>query len=292
MKHTLKEWIIATRPWSFTASASPVIIILAWLYGNDQPVNWFMGLWTLFTVIIVHAAGNVWSDYFDYKKKVDTDDTFGAKFLTSGQFQPSETLRLSIVLNIVAILSGIAIWITTGIISLWLGIAGVALSLLYPYLKYHALGDVVIFLCYTLLPALATTYIVTGQLIWGSLIPTVASGLITIAILHANNTRDIQTDHRAGIYTLPILTGIRTSVAIYLAEIILPYAWVIGLCACRLMHPWTLLVILSLPLAINNLRKVTLTYTERATLPPDGDTSTAQLQMVFSVLLTAGLALA
>lgn len=291
MSHTLKAWFTATRPWSFTASASPVAVTLAWLWGTGHTMNWIYGLWTLATVVLVHAAGNVWSDYFDFKQKVDASDTFGAKFLTSGQFRPEETLRLSVILNLIAILSGIGIILLTGLTSLWLGLGGIGLSLLYPYLKYRALGDVVIFLCYTLLPTLATTYTTTGQLIWGALIPSIASGLITVAILHANNTRDIQTDQRAGIRTLPMLTGIRTAVGIYLMQIVLPYAWITGLCACGILKFWTMTVYLSLPLAIGNIRKFTQTYAAHGTIPPDCDTRTAQLQMTFSVLLIIGLAL-
>ena len=39
---------------------------------------------------------------------------------------------------------------------------GCVLILLYPWLKYHALGDVDIFLTYSLLPILGTSYVVTG----------------------------------------------------------------------------------------------------------------------------------
>ena len=31
-KHSLKDWLVAVRPWSFPASAMPVAVILAFLY--------------------------------------------------------------------------------------------------------------------------------------------------------------------------------------------------------------------------------------------------------------------
>ena len=39
MKHSLKDWMIAIRPWSFPASAMPVIVTLAYLFWQDVPAN-------------------------------------------------------------------------------------------------------------------------------------------------------------------------------------------------------------------------------------------------------------
>ena len=100
-KHTFKEWFIALRPWSLPASAMPIIVTLAFLFFSGSEVNWLLGLWTLIGMILFHLTGNVWSDYFDFKKKVDSDDTFGAKTLTTGMFKPEEIKGLAIGLFIV-----------------------------------------------------------------------------------------------------------------------------------------------------------------------------------------------
>ena len=94
---------------------------------------------------------------------------------------------------------GLVMVYLTGITLLWFGLAGIALSLLYPPLKYIALGDLVIMACYALLPMLGTTFICTGNIVTEVLWLAVPVGSITVAILHANNARDIETDRRAGI---------------------------------------------------------------------------------------------
>ena len=94
-KHSLKDWMIAVRPWSFPASSMPVVVTLAYLYWMRQDINWVNGIWALLNIIVFHAAGNTWSDYFDYKHKVDARDTFGAKTLTDGMFAPREIYGLS-----------------------------------------------------------------------------------------------------------------------------------------------------------------------------------------------------
>ena len=100
-KHTLKEWIVAVRPWSFPASTMPVAVTLAYLYWAGHEINWLNGVWALLNIIVFHAAGNTWSDYFDYERSVDRKDTYGVRTLTDGMFNPQEILRLSLSLLVV-----------------------------------------------------------------------------------------------------------------------------------------------------------------------------------------------
>ena len=38
-KHSLKDWMIAVRPWSFPASSMPVVVPLAYLNWMRQDIN-------------------------------------------------------------------------------------------------------------------------------------------------------------------------------------------------------------------------------------------------------------
>lgn len=55
-KHAMKDWLVAVRPWSFPASAMPVVATLAFLYWRQQEVNWINGVWALLNIIVFHAA--------------------------------------------------------------------------------------------------------------------------------------------------------------------------------------------------------------------------------------------
>ena len=190
-----------------------------------------------------------------------------------------------------AILAGIALVCLTGLPLLYIGIAGILLSLLYPPLKYSALGDLVILCCYGILPTLGTTYIVTGQILTDILWLAVPIGSITVAILHVNNTRDIETDRRAGIHTFATLTGRGVAAVIYLLEILLPYVWIPMLIVKDFLPLTTLTVLISLPLAIRNVRTMLKYKQEGIEAIARLDERTAQLQLVFSVLLMVGLAI-
>ncbi len=289
--HTLKDWILATRPWSFPASAMPVMVTTVWMYVTGHPTNWWLAVAAVINIILVHAAGNVWSDYHDYKRGVDRDDTYGVKILTSGKFTPREVWYLSATLQVLAVAMGCMMVLLTGLPLLWIGLIGIALSLLYPPLKYHALGDVVILLCYAVLPMLGTTFIVGGQIHPQVLWLAVPVGLITIAILHANNTRDIETDSRARIKTFAMLTGRNIAVPIYVAEVLVPYLWVAGLCLSGFL-PWTaLLTWVSLPIAWGNVRTIAKFRREGVKSYAWLDEATAKLQLAFSLLLIIGLLL-
>ena len=290
-KHTFKDWVLATRPWSFPASAMPVIVTIAWTWAQGINVNWWFALWALVNIIIVHAAGNVWSDIADYRSGVDADDTFGVRALVDGQFSVEEFRRLSLILNCIAIVGGLALVCLTGWPLLLIGVIGIALSLCYPRLKYMALGDVVIALCYALLPMTGTSFVVSGSIHWHVLWLAVPVGLITVAILHANNVRDIETDQRAGIQTFPLLTGRSFGAKLYAFEVLFPFLWLFGLMAFRIEPWWLLSACVALPVAFKNARTM-LDYEQGGKESyANLDERTAQLQLMFSLLIVVGLAL-
>lgn len=287
--HTIKEWLLATRPWSFPASAMPVLVTMMFLWSKGIELSWGLGFMALVNIILVHAAGNVWSDYHDYKKGVDADDTYGVRILTDKLFTPKEVLTLSITLQVLAVAMGLLMVYLTGITLLWFGLAGIALSLLYPPLKYAALGDLVIMACYALLPMLGMTFICSGDIVPEVLWFAVPVGSITVAILHANNTRDIETDGRARIHTFAMLTGRPFALGMYVFELVLPYIWLPAIVLIGLTSPWTLLAPITLPIAIGNCKKMLSYHTGGIKAIAYLDEATAKLQLAFSLTLAIGL---
>lgn len=286
-KHTLKEWIFALRPWSFPASAMPIVVTLAYLFWKGAEVNWALGLWTLVGMVLFHCTGNVWSDYFDFRKKVDAEDTFGAKTMTTGMFQPHEIRNLALGLLAVSVACGLGLLAVTGLPLLWIGLAGVACTLLYPLLKYNALGDFDIVMAFAFLPTLGTSYVATGVIDWNVLLVALPVGLITDGILHSNNSRDVVTDRRAGITTMAMSMGPEKSVWLFGFEMLFPYIWVAALSMADLLPLHTVVIFLTLPIAIGNARTMSKSLKAGSEIIADLDVRTANLQLLFSVLLAA-----
>lgn len=278
--------MIAVRPWSFPASAMPVIVTTAFLFWKGYEINWGFAVWALLNIILFHAAGNTWSDYFDFKKQVDADDTFGAKTLTTGMFKPEEIKKLALGLTAAAVAGGLALLALTGLPLLWIGIGGVLCTLLYPILKYNALGDLDILLAYAFLPTLGTSFVATGAVVTSVLLVALPLGLITDGILHSNNTRDMHTDSRAGIKTMAMSLGVKSSAVLYGFEMLFPFVW-IGVCSIAGFMPIaTVIAFMTLPVAIACAQTMKNSVEGGLQMIADLDVRTANLQLFFSLLLT------
>ena len=285
-KHSFGQWLFAVRPWSFPASAMPIVVTLAYLFWTGADMNWCYGVWTLVNMILFHIAGNVWSDYHDFKKSVDREDTTGATTLTTGMFQPNEIRNLAIGVFIVAVAGGIGLVLLTGLPLLWIGLAGAVLTLLYPTLKYNALGDIDILLTFAFLPTIGTAYATTGAIDWSVLFIALPVGLITDGILHSNNTRDMVPDKRAQIKTLAMGLGTKVSSVMYSFEVLFPFVWIVA-CVVMKVMPWpALAALVAFPIALGCSKTMLRAPKEGAEVILDLDQRTAQLQMVFSLLLS------
>ena len=111
-KRTLADWFLATRPWSYPASTMPVALVLAYYFADGVAVDPVNAGWALVNIVIFHAAGNVWSDYFDFRYGVDNQNTLGVRQLVDGKFVAREFLWFAIFLffrwNTVCALSRLA----------------------------------------------------------------------------------------------------------------------------------------------------------------------------------------
>ena len=70
----IQIWIEATWPFSFTASATPVLIGSV-LGAADGPFSFGRFLLALFGSLFIHIGTNLINDYYDYVNGVDTPET-------------------------------------------------------------------------------------------------------------------------------------------------------------------------------------------------------------------------
>lgn len=298
-RHSFKDWFFVTRPWSYPASVMPVLVVIAyvfWLSSRQivpaDEISWINGALALVVMALFQAWGNVWSDLHDYESGVDTDESYGVKILTSGEYTPAEIRRLAMGLGCAALLLGVCLCFMAGPLTVAFGIAGMALTVFYPKLKYNALGDLDIFLAYGILPALGTAYVLTGTMVWSTLLLAVPVGSITVAILHVNNTRDVHTDAKAHIRTLAMLIGYKASRIGYIAEILVPFAIICLLVAFSVLPVWSLLSLVALVPALKNTKAMRSSSAANLSSIVALDAATAQLQLAFSLLLSLSLVIA
>lgn len=290
-KHTFSEWVIAVRPWSFPASAMPIVVTIAYLFWTGADMHWGYAVWTLVNMVVFHIAGNLWSDYHDFVKKVDREAAPGGSSIPAGLFTAKEIKNFALVMLIIGVAGGLGLVVLTGLELLWIGMAGAALTLLYPLMKYNALGDLDILLTFAVLPTLGASFAVTGAIDWNVLWIAVPVGLITDGILHSNNTRDIVSDNVAQIKTMAMSLGTKASAWLYSFEVLFPFAWIAVCSIAGLMPLSTIIVFLTLPVAMGCSRTMMKSIKGGAGIIADLDVRTANLQLIFSALLSLALVL-
>ena len=244
----LSVYLFAARPrvWAVTLCAMAVGGALAYV---DSPATFSVPtfLLSLLGALLSHAGSNLINTYGDYHKGADRSATADDRTLVDGLLTPRQVKRaivscVSAALTVAAYLAHQiaqrpsppwAVLTPLADFSLLVA-AGFMLGYAYTappfYWKYKGLGDVLILLGYG--PFLVSgayfcqlSCLPSVRLLWFSLAP----GLLTEAILHANNTRDLDWDTRCGAVTLPQRLGPQLSrvwfIALYaltLATTVLP----------------------------------------------------------------------
>lgn len=240
-------------------------------------------------MILIHAGVNLLNDHDDYINGVDTEESFGSSRVVVEKLL---TLRQASLGGNILVLCGTVLGLYLAASRGWgilaLGLFGIAMVYSYtgkPFcLKYRGLGLAVIFFVFGPLPVLGSFYVQTREL---SLIATVLSipvGLMTAAILQANELRDMVHDRLAGIRTLTLVIGNKKGKQLYISLLVLPYLSLVLMIILGLLPYWSLLVVLTLPIAYRNI-KILNSANKNFKAIIDLDKKTAQLQAQFGVLL-------
>jgi len=285
----ISDWIIATRPWSFPASTMPALVTISYVYflKNEiaSDINWFYGVLAFIGACIFQASGNLIGDYFDFKYGVDRKESFGSsRMLVDRIFSPKTILNYGIIMLAIGILLGLFLFVRTGTDLLWIGGIGVLATFFYYKLKFAAFGDLVIFIVYGPLIGLGTAFVMTNQLIWNVVLLNIPIAFLVVNILHANNMRDIRDDGKAHIRTQAMVLGMKSAKVQYFILAVGAYVGVILMVVFGMVHPLTLIVFLSLPVELKNLKQMKKAEVENPELIKNLDANSAQLVLIFSLL--------
>jgi len=287
-------WLQAARPFSFTASMTPVFIGAGLALHHDGPVRWELFPLVIVCSLLYHAATNMVSDYYDFKKGVDRPDTFGSsRTLVDGLLEPRQVLVAGLVLFGIGSALGLIFVAIRGLPILVIGMVGFVGGYSYCGLpigyKYIALGDLLVFVLMGVLMVIGSFLVLTGTYAHSVLIASIPISCLVAAILHANNTRDIAHDVAAGIKTTASVLGHKLARWEYVALVAGAYVSVAAMVAARVVTPWVALVVLSLPPAIGNVRAIMRSRPDEPDAIAMMDVRTAQHHLLFGLLFTVGL---
>ena len=293
MNHTLKEWFMVTRPWGYALSIMPAVLAVAYVFFENSitpmDVNWWYGILAVIASPVLQAGGNMMSDYYDYKNNVDREETYGSsRMLVNKQFEPKEVYWFSISCMVIGNLIGLFLLFNTSFHLLWIGVAGLIGSYFYFFMKYRALGDLNIFIIYGQLISLGTFLVMTNALSWKMLLVAAAPGLLIVNVLHANNTRDIKHDGVSKIKTTAMLLGVKGSIIYYSALNYGAYLLIVLCVFFGIQHWPSLVIFLSFPMALKLIKQIRTADIEKPENIQKLDEGTAQLVMIYMLLLVIG----
>ena len=292
---TLRKWLISTRPFALSASSMPVIFgaVAAGVVGGAH-FNILLFVLSLLAMIILHSAANMLNDVFDFRKGLDVEPTPVSGAVVRGLLTPEQVMRGAIVLIVIGSLIGLVIVWRVGLPVLWIGLIGLAVGVFYtgkPFtLKYRGLGDLAVFLDFGILGALGAWTVQTGRLSWLPVIWAVPMSMLVVAIVHANNWRDIGGDTGKRVTTMASMLGDRGSLIYYGILIFGPFALVAVMIWIDLMPAAFAITGLAIPMAVARWRKALDRAAPKQPLDFVAlDGATAQLNLVFGLLCTIAL---
>jgi len=285
-------WLMAARPRTLPAAVAPVLVGTA-LAATEGTFKILTFLAALIGALFIQVGTNLSNDYSDARRGADTEDRLGPVRVTAGGLvPPRQVLRATYMAFGVAVLAGVYLIATAGWELLLVGAASILAGVLYtggprPY-GYEGLGEVFVFLFFGVVAVAGSYFAQVERLEWEALVLAVPVGLLASAILVVNNVRDLETDRRAGKRTLAVRLGRARTRVLYAAMLAFAFAtaplpWLLG----GDLTAWLLLCWLAIPLAVPLVR----TVRERTDGPALNGAlaGTGRLQLVFCVLLSAGL---
>jgi 1,4-dihydroxy-2-naphthoate octaprenyltransferase len=155
-------------------------------------------------------------------------------------------------------------------------------------LGYNGLGDVAVFIFFGLVAVTGTYYVQAHTVTLAAWLAAMPVGAIATAIIVVNNVRDADTDRAAGKRTLAVLLGRPAARLEYAALLLAAYTAPLLLWLIFQLSVWTLLPLLTLPLAYRHTHAL-YTITGPALNRTLG--GTAQLLAQYGVLFALGLML-
>lgn len=226
--------------------------------------QWGIFILCITTTICLQILSNLANDYGDSVHGADSPDRKGpSRAVQSGAISASQMKAAIVLFVLLCLASGISLLLLSFGLN-WnallfffgLGILSIIAAIAYtvgkrPY-GYAGLGDFSVLLFFGLVGVMGSYYLFTKTISWHEVLPALSCGFFSIGVLNINNIRDIESDRKAGKYSIPVRIGREKAIV---------YHWflLIGGVACSLLYcfltfhsPWQFLFLLTIPLFLKN----------------------------------------
>ena len=256
-KTTRRIWIDLLRPHTLTASFIPVLIgtMLSVVFLDTIQISYGLFFAFLLLCMCLQTATNIYNEYFDYVKGLDTAESVGnGGTIVRYGVSPKTVRNIGHFCMTASLLLGLYICSQTSWILLILGLFSMGIAYLYTGgpkpIAYTPFGEIFSGFFMGILIINIAFFIQTGNVIWETLVASLPSFILIGLILTGNSIRDIKEDTRGGRKTLAILLGKERSVLFLKVMFTLTFLITAGFALTQTV-PWIyLLTLLAVPKAI------------------------------------------
>ena len=255
----IKTWFLLTRPQFLL-----LCVVLAFL---GTSIAWYDGYFHLgyavlafAGLLLAHISVNAFNDYFDYKSGIDletkrTPFSGGTGILPAALLKPRQVLWFGLGSFLLTIPIGIYFVIARGWLLLpLLIVAAVCVYLYTPFILKRRWPEWSPGLGLGILPILGVYFVQTSAYTWPVVVASIPSGFLVHNLLLLNEFPDTEADRKADRKTLPITMGKARAGIVYSVLTVVVYLWIIGGVLVGQMPAFSLIALLTLPLAIKAIR--------------------------------------
>jgi len=234
----LKQWLSAFRLRTLPLALSTILM------GNALSIlsnhfNNYIFILSILVTISLQVLSNLANDYGDGVKGTDNENRLGpTRTVQSGGINQKLMMKAIIVFSILSL--GLGLWLVfislssplILIIFILLGLSAIVAAIKYTVGKkaygYSGLGDLFVFVFFGLVGVLGTYYLQTKQFELINILPAIAVGCFSTAVLNLNNMRDIENDRTSNKNTLVVKIGLKNAKKYHLLLFVIAYTCLVA----------------------------------------------------------------
>lgn len=292
----IRRYFLATRPKFYPASVLPVVAGTAWGVAIAGQIDLLVAALALLATVVVHAGSNVINDVTDDINGTDRNNdkrmhpfTGGSRFIQNQILTVQQMSNWALVLFITALVLGGLLIAVRGIGVLYLGLAGIALGMLYSLpvvqLSGRGIGEIAIAVAFGMLPVCGAAWVQSGVIDLNVFIFSVPISCWVAAILLINEVPDRAADEAAGKKTWPVRFGLTPTRWIYFGLHLIAADAIAALVLLEVFPAWSLLM--PLVLIVLAWRASTSVVADNDTALLQGIKTTLAIHTLGAVWLTA-----
>ena len=214
-----KAWIEAARLRTLPLSVSGILVGSFYAFSQGYK-NWWILSFALLTTLCLQILSNFANDYGDGVKGTDNEHRIGPQRAIQSGAITAPAMKKGIVITALLTLAAavMLIYLAFGrenfkysVFFFLLGLAAIAAAIKYTVgssaYGYRGLGDLFVFIFFGLVSVIGCYFLYTKEVDPLVIMPAVAIGLLSVAVLNLKNMRDQVSDAMSGKNTLVVKLG-------------------------------------------------------------------------------------